>query len=279
MTRSRRPPLPVRLLVHAVVYAAALTMLLPFLWMLATSLKTDQEALAGAVSLWPSSWKFSNYLEAVRSANLDRYYVNSIVVAVVTTVLAGAYNALAGFAIAKLRFRGRTLSLWACLATMMLPVTVFFIFAYQLCAWLGFINNYQALVIPFLASGFGVFYMCQSIAAVPDSLLEAGRLDGMRDLDLFWHVVLPAAWPAVAALGIITFVNSWNSFFWPLIVVDSDRMKTLPLAIAELASGQYVQSWPVRMAAATILTAPLIVIFLLFQRAFVRGVTLTGLKE
>lgn len=276
---SRLPPMPIRIAVHLAVYAAALSMLLPFLWMVATSLKTDQEALAGAATLWPSSWRFSNYAEAVRSARLDRYYLNSIIVAVVTTLLAGAYNALAGFALAKMRFRGRQVALWICLVTMMLPVTVFFIFAYQVCAWLGFINNFQALIVPFLASGFGIYYMRQAITAVPDSLLEAGRIDGMRDIDLFHHVVIPAVWPAVAALGIISFINSWNSFFWPLIVVDSDRMKTLPLAVAELASGQYVQSWPVRMAAATILTAPLILVFLLFQRAFIRGVTLSGLKE
>ncbi len=279
MTTARVPNLPVRLAVHGAVYLAALTMLLPFLWMVGTSLKSDAEALSGSVSLWPRAWAWGNYAEAVRSANLGRYYGNSLVVAGVTTVLAGAHCALAGFALAKLRFRGREGALWLCLVTMMLPITVFFIFAYRVCAWLGFINNYQALIVPFLASGFGVYYMRQAIAAVPDALLEAGRVDGMSDVDLFRHVAAPAVWPAIAALGIVSFVNSWNSFFWPLIVVDSDGMKTLPLAVAELASGQYVQSWPVRMAAATILTAPLVVVFLVFQRAFIRGVTMTGVKE
>lgn len=276
---ARAPSLPLRLIAHGVVYAAALTMLVPFLWMVATSLKTDQEALAGAVRPWPSSWRWENYPEAVRAANLDRFYLNSFVVAAATTVLAGAYNAVAGFALARMRFRGRRLVEWACLATMMLPMTVSFLFAYLICARLGFVDHAQALIVPFLASGFGILYMRESIAAVPDTLLEAGRLDGMTDLDLFRHVVLPSVWPAVAALGIVTFVNSWNSFFWPLIVADSERVKTLPLAVSELASGQYVQSWPVRMAAATIITVPLIVLFFLFQRAFVRGVMLTGVKE
>ncbi len=279
MSAARRPPLAARVAVHALVYGVALTMLLPFLWMVGTSLKTDQEALAGSASLVPAEWRFSNYAEAFRAANLDRYYGNSLVVAGLTTGLAVAHNALAGFALAKLRFRGRHIALWICLVTMMLPVTVTFILAYRLCAWLGFINNYQALVVPFLASGFGIFYMRQSIASVPDSLLEAGRMDGMSDVDLFTHIAAPSVKPALAALAILSFVNSWNAFFWPLIVVDTDRMKTLPLAVAELASGQYVQSWPVRMAAATILTMPLIVVFLIFQRAFVRGVTLTGVKE
>lgn len=279
----RPPPRPVRILVHAAVYTLAATMLLPFVWMLATSLKTDQEALGGAVRLLPkgppSGWAWRNYPEAIRSARLGEFYMNSIVAAGLTTALAVAHNALAGFAFAKLRFAGKRVLFWMTLATMMLPVQVFFIFAYIVAGRLGFVDNMQALVVPFLASGFGVFYMRQAVAAVPDSLLEAGRLDGMGDTDLFWRLVRPTIGPALGALAIFTFIASWNSFFWPLIVVDSDRVKTLPLALAELASGRYVQSWPVRMAAATIMTLPLILVFIVFQRSFVRGVALTGIKE
>ncbi len=280
---SRRPPLAFRIVAHVVVYALALSMLLPFLWMVTTSLKTDQQALATDVTLLPPgmpvAWQWGNYAEAFRAARLDLFYVNSLIAAVVTTVLGVAHNALAGFAFAKMRFKGKGVLFAAALATMMLPMQVYFIFAYIVCDELGFVNNIQALVVPFLASGFGIFYMRQAISTVPDSLLEAGRMDGMSDFDLFWIIVRPTVWPAMAALGIFTFIFSWNNFFWPLIVVDSQDVKTLPLAIADLASGQYVQSWPVRMAAATILTVPLIVVFLVFQRAFVRGVALTGIKE
>ena len=140
-------------------------------------------------------------------------------------------------------------------------------------------DNIQALVVPFLASGFGVFYMRQAMEAVPDSLIEAARIDGMREFDTFWYVARPIVWPALVSLGVFTFVFSWNNFFWPLIVVDSERSKTLPLAIADLSAGQYVDSWPVQMAAGTILIVPLIVVFLFVQRAFVRGVAGSGLKE
>jgi multiple sugar transport system permease protein len=215
----------------------------------------------------------------MRSARLGEFYWNSLAVAGLTTVLGVAHNSLAGFAFAKLRFAGKRVLFGLTLATMMLPVQVCFIFAYIIAGRLGMVDNVRALVVPFLASGFGIYYMRQAIAGVPDSLLEAGRMDGMSDLETFWHLVRPTVWPAVAALAIFTFVASWNSFFWPLIVVDSDRAKTLPLAVAELASGRYVQSWPVRMATATIITGPLIVVFLIFQRAFVRGVALTGEKE
>jgi multiple sugar transport system permease protein len=280
MIRPGRTTPAKRLVAHIVVYAVAFTMIIPFLWMIITSLKTKEEALSSSVTLLPrGAWQWSHYVEAVQSANLDRFYLNSVVVAVVTTVLAVAHNALAGFAFSKLRFHGKRILFGLTLATMMLPLQVYFIFAYIIAGRLGFVDNLQALIVPFLASGFGIFYMRQAVASVPDSLIEAGRIDGMSDMDLFWNLVRPTIWPAVSALAIFSFINSWNSFFWPLIVADSDETKTLPLAVAELASGRYVTSWPVRMAAGVILTLPLIVVFVVFQRAFVRGVTLTGLKE
>ncbi len=275
---ARTPPVLVRVAVHALVYAGAALILVPFAWMILTSLKTDTEALDPSRIL-PRVPQWRNFAKAVESARLDRFYVNSLIAAVLTTVLAGAHNALAGFAFAKLRFAGKRVLYGLVLATMMLPVQVSFIFAYLIAGRLGLVNNVQSLVVPFLASGFGIFYMRQAIESVPDSLLEAGRLDGMTDLDLLWLLVRPTIWPAISALAIFTFVGSWNSFFWPLIVIDTLDHKTLPLAVADLSGGQYIQSWPVRMAAATLLVAPLIVVFLVLQRAFVRGVALTGVKE
>ncbi len=278
---NTRPPAAMRLAIHAVVYAAAATMLLPFLWMVATSLKTASAANQPPTlgTLIPTDPQWGNYAEAVRAAGLMQFYKMSIGVAVVTTLLAVAHNALAGYAFAKLRFAGKRILFGVTLATMMLPAQVFFIFAYVICSKLGYVDDFRGLVVPFLASGFGVFYMRQAITAVPNALIEAARLDGMTDGAIFWVIIRPIVWPAIAALGIFTFMNSWNSFFWPLIIIDSNENKTLPLAIAELAAGKYVQSWPVVMAAATILVVPLIVVFFLAQGAFIRGVALSGMKE
>ncbi len=279
----RRPPAIFRWSVHALVYALAFTMLAPFAWMILTSLKTDQETLGGSTTILPagppSSWQWSNYLHALRGARLGEYYGNSLLAAGLTTLLAGFHNALAGYAFAKLRFTGKHALFSLTIITMMLPVQVSFIFAYLLADRLGFIDNLQALVVPFLASGFGIYYMRQAIHAVPDSLLEAGRIDGMSHFDAFWLLVRPTVWPAIAALAIFTFVASWNAFFWPLIAIDSSQEKTLPLAVAELATGRLVLSWPTRMAAATLITLPLVILFIVFQRAFVRGIALTGVKE
>lgn len=279
--RPGQPPLALRVLVHAVVWLVALTMLAPFIWMVLTSLKTEPESLQPTTwrALLPRSPQWGNYVRAVREAELGRFYANSLVVAAATTLLAVAHNLLAGYAFCKLRFAGRRILFGLTLATMMLPIQVFFIFAYLIAAQLGYVDNLQALIVPFLASGFGVFYMRQAVSAVPDSLLEAGRLDGMRELDLLWSIVRPIVWPAVTALAIFSFMNSWNAFFWPLIAVDSVQHKTLPLAIADLSAGMYVQSWPVQMAAATVLVLPLVLVFFLAQRAFIRGVAMTGLKE
>ena len=281
MSAVRKPNIAMRLAVHAAVYLGAASMLLPLLWMVLTSLKTDLEAAQAPTwgTLLPSSPQWGNYAEAVQAANLDRFYWNSTAAAVLMTVLAVAHNSLAGYAFAKLRFAGQRVLFGLSLATMMVPIQVYFIVTYIVCSKLGFVDNIQALIVPFLASGFGIFYIRQAMNAVPDSLIEAGRLDGMTEFDIFWYVARPIIWPAVASLGIFTFVFSWNNLFWPLIVVDSERSKTLPLAIADLSAGQYVDSWPVQMAAGTILILPLVVVFFLLQKAFVQGVAGTGLKE
>ena len=274
-----RPPTIARVLGHVLVYAVAASMLIPFVWMLSTALKSDAEALDPNVSLIPHAWKWDNFVAAWEAANLGRYYWNSTAVALANTVFGVLHCALAGYAFAKLRFAGRRVLFTLALVTMMLPIQVFFIFAYVIADRFGYVDTLQGLYVPFLASGFGIFYMRQAISTVPDALLEAGRIDGMGEFELFWNIVAPTIRPALGALAIFTFVFSWNNFFWPLIISDSDASTTLPLAVSHLASGRYVASWPQIMAAMTILTLPLILVFLVFQRAFVEGVALTGIKE
>ena len=283
MSAWSKPAWPIRAAVHAMVYILAATMLVPFAWMCSTSLKTDAEAIdVQQIALLPagsvSDWKWGNYLEAWRLAELGDVYLNSLIVAVVVTVLSVLHNALAEFAFAKLRMTAKRSVFIAMLMTMMLPYQVYFLFAYVLCGWLGYVDHLHALIVPFLASAFGIFYMRQSIITVSDGLLDAGRVDGLTNFELFWHVVLPSIKPAVGALAIFTFMASWNNFFWPLIVIDSQENFTLPLSVAALSSGLYVQSWPVQMAAARLITLPTIVVFILFQRIFVQGRALTGMK-
>jgi len=250
--------------------------------MVSTSLKTDGQILASELRLLPEGapweWAWTNYLSAWDHAHLAEFYGNSLVVSLTLTVLALTHNALAGFAFARLRFRGRDLAFGLVLSTMMLPAQVSFLFAYLICAWLGYVDNLFGLIVPGLASAFGIFYLRQACLSVPQSLLDAGRIDGFTDFELFWHVVRPSITPALAALAIFTFMGSWNAFFWPLVVIDSTEHFTLPLAVNALASGEYVSSWAVQMAALTIITLPNVAVFLLFSRQFMRGLALTGVK-
>jgi ABC-type glycerol-3-phosphate transport system permease component len=282
MSAAARPSLVVRAAVHAVIYAAALAMFVPVAWMITSSLKTQPEALSATPTFLPTGppgrWQWSNYAEAWEIAELGRFYGNSLLVAIVVTVLSVAHNAIAGFAFAKLRFRARRTTFGLMMATMLLPFQVYFIFLYVLCGWLGYVDQLQALIVPFLASAFGVFYMRQSILTVPDSLLEAARIDGMSDFAVFWHIVVPLVRPGLGALAIFTFMASWNNFFWPLIVIDSTDKFTLPLAVNRLTTDYFTPSPPVRMAAATILILPTVIVYLIFERAFIKGMTLTGVK-
>jgi multiple sugar transport system permease protein len=279
MTLRNEPRPAFKLLVHVLCYAAAFSMLVPFLWMVSASLKTNEEIFVWPPRLLPATPVFGNYAMAWEKARIGRFFANSLLVSTVVTCVSLFFNALAGFAFAKLKFPGRDRIFFALLMTMMLPAQVSVIFAYLLMVRLGYAGTYQSLILPGLAGAFGIFYMRQSVAPVPNDLVDAGRIDGLTDFEIFLHIVLPLIRPALAALAIFTFVGSWNAFFWPLIMVDKPELKTLPLAVADLSSGQVVQSWPVLMAAATMVVMPMILVFLVFQRQFVRGITMTGMRD
>lgn len=279
MNRHSEPHPLLKLLAHLMAYGLGFTMLLPFVWMVSASLKNNEEVFAWPPTFIPQTWVWSNYPRAWQVAEIGRYFQNSIIVAVVVTTFSVFFNALAGFAFAKFRFRGRDAVFMGILATMMLPGQVTLIVAYLLIARLGYTNTYQALIVPGLAGAFGIFYMRQTMKSVPDELIDAARVDGFTDFEIFYHVALPLIKPAVSALSIFTFMGSWNAFFWPLIVIDDKSLYTLPLAVNALASQQVVQSWPLLMAATTMIVLPIIFVFLLFQRQFVRGVAMTGLKD
>lgn len=267
-----------KVVLHVLCHGMALSMLLPFLWMLSASLKTNDEVFLWPPTLLPRSWEFKNYVLAWEVAHIGRYFMNSLIVTTVVTFLSLFFNTLAGYCFAKLRFTGRDRLFLGLLATMMLPQQVAIIFTYLFIARLGYAGTYQCLIVPGLASAFGIFYMRQSIQSVPDDLIDAARVDGLTPFEIFLSVILPLIRPALSALGILTFLGSWNSFFWPLIVVDSAELKTLPLAVADLSAGQVVQSWPILMAAATLIITPSLLVFLVFQRQFIRGIAMTGLK-
>jgi multiple sugar transport system permease protein len=267
-----------RIMIVAVVLFGAFTMLVPFIWMIVSSLKTEQEVFTIPLTWIPSEIQWVNYLRAWQVANFDRYFLNSSFVSVTIVVVSLLFNSMAGYAFAKFQFKWRETIFLLLLSTMMIPGQVTMIPVYLILKNLGFLDTYAGLIVPGLAGAFGIFIMRQFLQAIPNDLLDAARVDGAGEFKIFFRIVLPLCKPAISALGIFTFVGSWNEFLFPLLVVSKDSLKTLPLAVASLAAGQYVQSWPILMAAATFVTLPVIIVFFMGQRYFIEGITMTGIK-
>lgn len=264
--------------VHLGVYALALTMLFPFLWMVSTSLKPEGEVFAWPPRLlpWPPQW--SNYPEAWAIAPFGRYFLNTTVVALSVTGVSLFLNSLAAYAFARLRFRGRDLLFMLLLGTMMIPFQVTMIPTFLILKGLGWLDSYLGLTVPGFAGAFGIFMLRQFMLSIPEDLLDAGRIDGCSEFRVYGQIVLPLCKPALATLATFTLMGAWNDFILPLMVVKSDEMRTLTLAVAALSSGLYVMSFPLMMAAATFVIVPVLVAFLFGQRFFTRSIVLGGFK-
>ena len=267
-----------RALCYVVVVAGAISFLFPFMWMVSTSLKTDQDVFTWPPRLVPQPVRLQNYVVAWNSAPYARFFFNSAFIALAVTLANLFFCSLAGYAFAKYKFPGKHWIFIALLCTMMIPFQVTMIPVFVILSKLHWVDTYWGLIIPFTAGAFGIFLMRQFLSTIPDDLIDAARIDGCSEFRTFLTIVLPLSKPALSALGIFVFMASWNGFIWPFIIVKSTEMKTLPLAVADLAAGLYVMSWPLMMAGACFVVLPAIVVFLLFQKNFVEGITLTGIK-
>lgn len=261
-----------------VVTMIGLVMLVPFLWMILTSLRTDAEAFAWPPKMitWPLRWE--NYSEAWKIAPFGRFFLNSLIVSVCVTIGSLTVNSLAAFGFAKYEFKGRNALFLGLLATLMIPSQVTMIPSFLLLKQLAWLDTYTGLIVPGLAGAFGIFFLRQYMLTIPDDYLDAARMDGASEYRIFGRIVVPLAKPAIATLGVFTFLGAWNDFLGPLIVVKSDDMRTLPLAISALSAGHYVMSWPLLMAGASFVVIPVLIVYFLAQRYFVDGIALGGLK-
>lgn len=252
-----------RWLLAASLLLVALLVLLPFGVMLALSLFPAEQTPGITVE---------HYIEIFTRLPVGRYMLNSLVVALCTVLGQVLFSTMAGYAFARLRFRGRELAFWLVLVTLMIPPQVNVLALFLMMRSLGWLDTYQALVIPAIFSAYGVFLMRQWYLGFPPGLEEAARLDGCTTWQLFWRVVFPLGRPAWLCLALLAFVTSWNSFLWPLTVTFSDAMRTLPVGIVALkGSFRETVDWPLLMAAAAVSVLPIIVLFLLTQRWWQRG--------
>jgi multiple sugar transport system permease protein len=267
--------------VNAITYALAaalgLTMLVPFLWMVATSLMSEFEVYHYPPRLLPGRPLWSNYPNALTAAPFGRFFLNSAVMSafIVTGHLFTASTA--GYAFARLRFPGRDKAFMIFLANLMVPIIVLLIPRFLLVGALGWVDTYAGLIVTELVGVWGIFLMRQYFLSIPRDLEDAARIDGASEWQVFWKVALPLAKPALATVALFSFVETWKSFLWPLIVTRSMGMRPVEVGIAQF-HGLYFTNWPYQMAAAVTAVIPILVLFLFTQRYFVRGIQLAGLK-
>jgi multiple sugar transport system permease protein len=268
-------------LAHAAMWllmaVSAFVVFFPLIWMLLSSFKNSEELWRYPPSIWPDEPTLSGYEYIFTKLQFGRYFANSMFIALASTGLAVLTSALAGYIFAKFEFRGKTVLFIAVLGSMMIPGTVMLIPRYILINWLGWTDTYSAVIIPQGISVFGMFLMRQYMHGIPSDYIDAARVDGVGEFKIFVSIILPLCKPALAALAILTFIDSWGALLWPLVVISSPEMRTLPMGIAGLANVHSPQLYYM-LPAATITVIPIVIVFAVFQRQFVNAMTSSGLK-
>jgi multiple sugar transport system permease protein len=264
-------------MVYALLIGGALLAMLPMIWMVSASLMPAGEATTYPPKLLPSTVTFENYRALFTRLSLGRYLLNSAIIAFTVTAISIIINSMAGYAFAKLRFRSRD-RLFRVLATgLVVPVQVSMLPLFLLMRELGLINTYWGVIIPSMASIFGIFLVRQYALSIPDDLLDAARVDGASELRIYRSIVLPVITPILATLAIWTFLSTWNDFMWPLIVLSDDRRYTLPVALASLV-GEHVQDTELMMAGSVLTVLPVLLVFLVLQRYYMAGMMVGSVK-
>ncbi|HLX30636.1 MAG TPA: carbohydrate ABC transporter permease [Casimicrobiaceae bacterium] len=266
--------------VHTVLIAGAVFVLLPFVWMLITSIKSPAEIFAADFSLWPKHFNaIENYRAAIfGKAPLLRFALNGFIVCAGILIVQVLVAVPCAYALAKLRFPGRTALLALVLLGLCIPIQVPALPLYMGLAQLGLLNTYFAIMMPFFLSVFAIFLFRQFFKSYPDEIIHAARLDGMSEFEIVWRIVVPSAWPAIAAFAVFSIVAHWNDLYWPLIVITDTNLATPPLGMMFFADAETGSNYGALTAAATIITAPLVIAFLIARRRFIEGITMTGIK-
>jgi multiple sugar transport system permease protein len=267
-----------RILLYGALALGLLATLAPFAWMFLGSVKPTGEIVANP-SVWlPRSPTFGNFEQLLSKQNFALYFVNSTLVAVTCVLGNLLFSSMAGYAFAKLDFAGKKLLFGLVLTMLIIPGVTTFVPLFVLVSNLGLSNSYLGLILPFLVAPLGVFLMRQFIQDIPDSLLEAARLDGAGDARIFLRVIVPLCRPPLATLAILTFLGQWNNFLWPLVIAQTEDHYTLPVALALFSVGANGTNYGLLLAGAVTVVTPIVLLFLALQRQFIQGIANTGLK-
>jgi multiple sugar transport system permease protein len=263
---------------HLALIAGLVIMAVPFVWMILGSFKTTSELRQYPPTWIPEDPTSANYRDLFDRLDFQRFFFNSVIVALAVTAGNLVFCSMLGYALAKIEFPGKRALFVIVLSTLMVPAFVTVMPLFVIVSNLNLVNTHAGLILPFLAGGFGVFLMRQYILGIPDDLLDAARVDGAGEYTIFFRIVLPLCGPALATLAVLTFLAQWNSFLWPLVVATTEDMYTLPVALALFATGQQESNLALQLAGATVVVLPVIVVFFALQRFVIQGIATTGIK-
>lgn len=272
---GKKPLRPGRIVAWTLLFIGGVIMVTPLLFMFSTSLKTAGQVYD--LRLVPAAPTLANYVQVLSDGRFLRWFLNSTLVAIAVTLSTLFFDSLVGYTLAKFRFRGRSIVFIAILSTLMIPTEMLVIPWYLMASQLGWLDTYWGIMFPGMMTAFGTFLMKQFFEGVPDDFLEAARIDGLNEFQIWWRVAMPLVTPALSALAIFTFLGNWTAFFWPLIAVTSRELYTLPVGLSSFAVEQSIQ-WEMIMTGASLATIPTLIVFIALQRYIVRGVMLAGLK-
>ena len=262
-------------LVYIILGVGGLLMVFPFIWMVATSFKQPWDVYS--LALIPSEPTLNNYQRLLENSNFVRWFYNSFLVGGLVTLSVLFFDSLVGYTLCKFNFKFQNLIFIVILSTMMIPTEMLVIPWFVMSKGLNWSDTYWGIMFPGIMTGFGTFLMRQFFHSVPDDLIDAGRIDGLNEFQIWWKIALPLVKPAISALAIFTFLGNWNAFLWPLIVTSDYNLYTLPVGLA-FFSGEFQTEWEMVMTGASVATIPVLIVFLIFQKQIVRGIALTGLK-
>jgi alpha-1,4-digalacturonate transport system permease protein len=274
---GKKPPSVGAVLRTTFLLAMTFVILAPVLWFVLSSFKDATDLGARPPKILPSRWAFENYTEAFQMYNYMRYFMNSVIVTTVATVLTLLINSMAAYAFAKYNFRGRDGLFVMTLAMIMIPLQVILIPIYLVVSSLGLVNTYWGMIIPAAATPTGVFIIRQYMLTIPDELIEAARIDGAGEFRIFARIVLPLCRPALAVVAIFSILWRWNDFLWPLLIAQKEELYTLPVALA-LLNGQLVVPYNIVLAMSVMSIIPVLFMFVFMQRQIVQGIAQTGIK-
>lgn len=263
--------------IHSVIVILLFLTLLPFLWMVLTSVKPEEGIFSIPPQIIPRPLTFQYYKELFQRVHFLHFFQNSLFISVAITLANLVLNSLAGYAFAKHKFPGREKIFTLLLLTMMVPGQVCMMPVFLILKGMNLLNTFTGLILPGATSVFGIFLMRQFMKGIPNEILESARMDGCGELRILWSIVLPLCRPALAAMTIFTFMGAWNEFLWPLIIMTKESKYTLPVALANL-NGQHNTEWGLLMAGSLVVILPILVLFILMQKYFVKGMVLSGIK-